>query len=79
MKLLATNVQSVVIPDTGHWVAEESPDQLLAALTPFLAPYRAASAAAHTPGPHAVAASRYLGWTAATSQRLHVVPCVRIR
>jgi pimeloyl-ACP methyl ester carboxylesterase len=58
MKLLATNVQSVVIPDTGHWVAEESPDQLLAALTPFLAPYRAASAAAHTPGPQAVAASR---------------------
>jgi pimeloyl-ACP methyl ester carboxylesterase len=58
MKLLATNVQSVVLPDTGHWVAEESPDQLLAALTPFLAPYRAASAAAHTPGRHAVAASR---------------------
>jgi pimeloyl-ACP methyl ester carboxylesterase len=45
MKLLATNVQSVVIPDTGHWLAEESPDQLLAALTPFLAPYRDASAA----------------------------------
>src|SRR5829696_4743866 len=58
MKLLATNVQSVVIPDAGHWLAEESPDQLLAALTPFLAPYRAASAAAHTPEPHAVAASR---------------------
>ncbi len=58
MRLLATNVQSVVLPDTGHWVAEESPDQLLAALTPFLAPYRAASAAAHAPGPHAVPASR---------------------
>jgi pimeloyl-ACP methyl ester carboxylesterase len=58
MKLLATNVQSVVMPDTGHWVAEESPDQLLAALTPFLAPYRAASAVAHTPGPRAAAASR---------------------
>jgi hypothetical protein len=25
----------------GHWVAEEAPDDLLAALTPFLAPYRA--------------------------------------
>jgi pimeloyl-ACP methyl ester carboxylesterase len=48
MKLLATNVQSVVIPGTGHWLAEESPRQLLAALTPFLAPYRDAQAAAHT-------------------------------
>jgi pimeloyl-ACP methyl ester carboxylesterase len=40
MKLVADNVQGVVIPDSGHWVAEEAPDQLLAALTPFLAPYR---------------------------------------
>ena len=48
MKLLATNVQSVVIPGTGHWLAEESPRQLLAALTPFLVPYRDAQAAAHT-------------------------------
>ena len=46
MKLLATNVQSVVIPGIGHWVAEESPGKLLGALTPFLAPYRAALAAA---------------------------------
>jgi pimeloyl-ACP methyl ester carboxylesterase len=61
MKLLATNVQSVVIPGTGHWVAEESPKALLAALTPFLAPYRDASAAAHTPRPRAAAASRSLG------------------
>ena len=27
----------------GHWVAEEAPEKLLAALTPFLAPYRAAA------------------------------------
>ena len=40
MKLVADDVQSVVIPSSGHWVAEEAPDQLLAALTPFLAPYR---------------------------------------
>ena len=40
MKLVADDVQSVVIPDTGHFLAEESPDELLAALTPFLAPYR---------------------------------------
>ena len=43
MKLVADNVQGVVIPDSGHLVAEEAPDQLLAALTPFLAPYRAGS------------------------------------
>jgi pimeloyl-ACP methyl ester carboxylesterase len=40
MKLVADDVQSVVIPDTGHWVAEEAPEQELAALTAFLAPYR---------------------------------------
>jgi hypothetical protein len=39
MKLVADDVQAVVIPDTGHFLAEESPDALLAALTPFLAPY----------------------------------------
>ncbi len=40
MKLVADNVQGVIIPESGHWVAEEAPQQLLAALTPFLAPYR---------------------------------------
>jgi pimeloyl-ACP methyl ester carboxylesterase len=55
MKLLATNVQSVVIPGTGHWLAEESPGKLLAVLTPFLAPYRDGSPAAHTPRPEAAA------------------------
>jgi hypothetical protein len=35
MKLVADDVHSVVIPDTGHFLAEESPDELLAALTPF--------------------------------------------
>ena len=45
MRLVADDVQSVVIPDTGHFVAEESPDELLAALTAFLAPARAAAAA----------------------------------
>jgi pimeloyl-ACP methyl ester carboxylesterase len=61
MKLLATNVQSVVIPNTGHWVAEEAPRQMLAALTPFLAPYQDGSATARTPRPRAAAASRSLG------------------
>ncbi|WP_269082855.1 hypothetical protein [Allosalinactinospora lopnorensis] len=38
MKLLADDVQSLVIPGTGHWVAENAPDEMLAALTAFLAP-----------------------------------------
>ena len=40
MKLAADDVQSLVIPGAGHWVAEEAPEELLAALTAFLAPYR---------------------------------------
>jgi len=40
MKSLADDVQGVVIPGTGHWVAEEAPEQLVEALTGFLAPYR---------------------------------------
>jgi pimeloyl-ACP methyl ester carboxylesterase len=40
MQPLATDVQSVVISDAGHWVAEEAPDEVLAALSAFLAPYR---------------------------------------
>jgi hypothetical protein len=27
-------------PGIGHWVAEQAPEELLAALTEFLAPYR---------------------------------------
>jgi pimeloyl-ACP methyl ester carboxylesterase len=44
MKLAADDVQAMVIPGCGHWVAEEAPEQTLAALTAFLAPYRAAAA-----------------------------------
>jgi pimeloyl-ACP methyl ester carboxylesterase len=40
MKLVADDVQSVVIPGSGHWLAEEAPDEFLAALRDFLAPYR---------------------------------------
>src|SRR5215467_12564343 len=40
MKLAADNVQILVIPGCGHWVAEQAPEELLAALTAFLAPYR---------------------------------------
>ncbi len=40
VQVVADDVQSVVIPGTGHFVAEEAPDEMLAALTAFLAPYR---------------------------------------
>jgi pimeloyl-ACP methyl ester carboxylesterase len=35
----AVDVQTVVIPGCGHWVAEHAPDELLAALSAFLDPY----------------------------------------
>jgi pimeloyl-ACP methyl ester carboxylesterase len=44
MKLVAEDVQTVVLAGSGHWVAEQAPEELLAALTAFLAPYRAAHA-----------------------------------
>jgi pimeloyl-ACP methyl ester carboxylesterase len=40
MQLVADNVQTVVLAGAGHWVAEQAPEELLAALTTFLAPYR---------------------------------------
>jgi pimeloyl-ACP methyl ester carboxylesterase len=42
VKAVADDVQSVVIPGVGHFLAEEAPDEMLAALTAFLAPYREA-------------------------------------
>ena len=47
MKLAADDVQSMVISGVGHWLAEEAPEELLAALMEFLAPYRDGEAAAH--------------------------------
>ena len=55
MKPVADDVQTVVIPGVGHWVAELAPDEMLAALTAFLAPYRDGSGAAQTPTPDALA------------------------
>jgi pimeloyl-ACP methyl ester carboxylesterase len=49
VKAVADDVQSVVIPGTGHFLAEESPGELLAALTAFLAPYRDGRAAVPEP------------------------------
>lgn len=45
MKLVADNVQSIVIPGAGHFVAEEAPTEMLATLTTFLAPYHASASA----------------------------------
>jgi pimeloyl-ACP methyl ester carboxylesterase len=54
MKLTADDVQTLVIPGIGHWLAEQAPDELVAALTEFLAPYRDGYAAAPGAGPHGV-------------------------
>jgi pimeloyl-ACP methyl ester carboxylesterase len=40
IKPAADDVQSVVIQGAGHWAAEQAPEEVLAALTEFLAPYR---------------------------------------
>jgi pimeloyl-ACP methyl ester carboxylesterase len=45
MQTVANDVQGLVIPGAGHFVAEEAPEQVLAALTAFLAPYRDGSPA----------------------------------
>jgi pimeloyl-ACP methyl ester carboxylesterase len=47
MKLVADDVQTMVLTGCAHWVAEQAPEQLLAALTTFLAPYRDRTAEAH--------------------------------
>jgi pimeloyl-ACP methyl ester carboxylesterase len=40
MQAVANDVQGLIIPGAGHFVAEEAPKQMIAALTEFLAPYR---------------------------------------
>jgi pimeloyl-ACP methyl ester carboxylesterase len=47
MKGLANDVQSAVIPGAGHWFAEEAPEETVAALTAFLAPYHDAGRQEH--------------------------------
>jgi pimeloyl-ACP methyl ester carboxylesterase len=36
MKLVATDVTVVVLPDTGHWILEEKPKDTTDALVKFL-------------------------------------------
>jgi pimeloyl-ACP methyl ester carboxylesterase len=50
VKAAADDVQTVIV-SAGHWVAEQAPERLLAALAAFLAPYR--DGAATTDRPHA--------------------------
>jgi pimeloyl-ACP methyl ester carboxylesterase len=40
MNLVADDVHGVVLSGAAHWVAEQAPDELLDALSEFLAPYR---------------------------------------
>src|SRR5215475_13577905 len=48
MKLVADDVKAVVLRGSGHWVAEQAPEELLSALTEFLTPYREEAAAAES-------------------------------
>jgi pimeloyl-ACP methyl ester carboxylesterase len=48
MKLTADNVETLVVPDIGHWLAEQAPDAIVTALTEFLAPYRDRAPAGHS-------------------------------
>ena len=42
MHEFADDVETLVLPDTGHWVAENAPQELLISLNTFLEPYRTA-------------------------------------
>jgi pimeloyl-ACP methyl ester carboxylesterase len=50
LNAVADDVESVVISGAGHFVAEEAPDEMLAALTSFLTPYRDGAAVARGVG-----------------------------
>lgn len=43
MEPAATQVTPAIIPGAGHWIAEQAPAATVAALTAFLAPYRASA------------------------------------
>ena len=55
MKLAADDVQTLVIPGCGHHPPEEAPEETLAALTAFLAPYCDEQTTTDNPGPQATA------------------------
>ena len=43
LSAIAEDVETVVVPGTGHWVAEAAPEFLQTALSAFLAPFVARS------------------------------------
>jgi pimeloyl-ACP methyl ester carboxylesterase len=43
MKLVADDSHGHVFPGIGHWLAEQAPDEMVAVLTAFLAPYQDAA------------------------------------
>jgi pimeloyl-ACP methyl ester carboxylesterase len=49
LKLVADDVEVVVIPGVGHFIAEEAPDALAEVLTSFLRPYREESTSSGGP------------------------------
>ncbi|MFJ7996495.1 alpha/beta fold hydrolase [Streptomyces sp. NPDC096310] len=49
MEAAADDVESLSLPGSGHYPAEETPEAMLSALTAFLAPYRDARPAAGVP------------------------------
>src|SRR6202795_3746831 len=48
-KLVATNVETLVLPNTGHWVMEERPRETMDALTRFLGGAPTSTASSSTP------------------------------
>jgi pimeloyl-ACP methyl ester carboxylesterase len=60
VRAVADDVQSLVIPGVGHFLAEESPEEMLAALTAFLDPYRDGPDALPKPRQHAADVSESL-------------------
>src|SRR5258706_4189221 len=58
VQLVATNARSVTLPNTGHWVMEESPQATMDALVSFLLPSAATTIVSATSAPPTSAASR---------------------
>jgi pimeloyl-ACP methyl ester carboxylesterase len=40
MSSTSTRLPTPEVPGAGHWLAEQAPEEMLAVLTAFLAPYR---------------------------------------
>jgi pimeloyl-ACP methyl ester carboxylesterase len=58
VQLVATNARSVTLPNTGHWVMEESPQATMDALVAFLNPSGGATTASSGSAPSRPQASR---------------------